>query len=146
MISPEDYIEQRLNDQINWYGQKSRTNQLWFKRLRLAEIVAAAVIPFLAGFAGESLSIKIAIGALGVVVAIIASLLALLRLQEHWINYRAIAEALKTEKFLFLTQTQPYDAGDIFHFLVQRVEALLSKENTEWMQSMIKPSKEESDA
>ncbi|PYI75356.1 MAG: hypothetical protein DMF01_07900, partial [Verrucomicrobia bacterium] len=98
MISPEDYIEQRLNDQINWYGQKSRTNQLWFKRLRFAEIVAAAVIPFLAGFAGESLSIKIAIGALGVVVAIIASLLALLRLQEHWINYRAIAEALKTEK------------------------------------------------
>ncbi|PYI58804.1 MAG: DUF4231 domain-containing protein [Verrucomicrobia bacterium] len=146
MISPEDYIEQRLNDQINWYGQKSRTNQLWFKRLRFAEIVAAAVIPFLAGFAGESLSIKIAIGALGVIVAIIASLLALLRLQEHWINYRATAEALKTEKFLFLTQTQPYDTGDAFHFLVQRVEALLSKENTEWMQSMIKPSKEESDA
>ena len=143
MISPEDYIEQRLNDQINWYGQKSRTNQLWFKRLRFAEIVAAAVIPFLAGFAGESLSIKIAIGALGVVVAIIASLLALLRLQEHWINYRATAEALKTEKFLFLTQTLPYDKENAFHLLVQRVEALLSKESTEWMQSMIKPSKEE---
>ena len=143
MISPEDYIEQRLNDQINWYGQKSSTNQLWFKRLRFAEIVAAAVIPFLAGFAGESLSIKIAIGALGVVVAIIASLLALLRLQEHWINYRATAEALKTEKFLFLTQTLPYDKENAFHLLVQRVEALLSKESTEWMQSMIKPSKEE---
>ena len=143
MISPEDYIEQRLNDQINWYGQKSRTNQLWFKRLRFAEIVAAAVIPFLAGFAGESLSIKIAIGALGVIVAIIASLLALLRLQEHWINYRATAEALKTEKFLFLTQTLPYDKENAFHLLVQRVEALLSKESTEWMQSMIKPSKEE---
>ena len=142
MISPEDYIEQRLNDQINWYGQKSSTNQLWFKRLRFAEIVAAAVIPFLAGFAGESLSIKIAIGALGVVVAIIASLLALLRLQEHWINYRATAEALKTEKFLFLTQTLPYDKENAFHLLVQRVEALLSKESTEWMQSMIKPSKE----
>ena len=143
MISPEDYIEQRLNDQINWYGQKSSTNQLWFKRLRFAEIVAAAVIPFLAGFAGESLSIKIAIGALGVIVAIIASLLALLRLQEHWINYRATAEALKTEKFLFLTQTLPYDKENAFHLLVQRVEALLSKESTEWMQSMIKPSKEE---
>src|SRR5262249_56354366 len=146
MISPEDYIEQRLNDQINWYGQKSSTNQLWFKRLRLAEIVAAAVIPFLSGFAGESLSIKLAIGALGVIVAIIASLLALLRLQEHWINYRATAEALKTEKFLFLTQTHPYDTGDAFHLLVQRLQAFLSKENTEWMQSMIKPSKEESAA
>ena len=146
MISPEDYVEQRLNDQINWYGQKSAANQRWFKRLRFAEIVAAAVIPFVSGFADGSLRIKIAIGALGVIVAIIASLLALLRLQEHWINYRATAEALKTEKFLFLTQTQPYDTADAFHLLVQRVEALLSKENTEWMQSMIKPSKEESDA
>ena len=63
----------------------------------------------------------------------IASLLALLRLQEHWINYRATAEGLKTEKFLFLTQTQPYDTGNAFHLLVQRVEALLSKESAQWI-------------
>ena len=109
MISPEAYIERRLDDQINWYDRKSGANQLWFKRLRFAEIVAAAIIPFLSGFAGGSLPIKIAIGALGVVVAVIASLLALLRLQEHWISHRATAEALKTEKFLFVTQTQPYN-------------------------------------
>jgi len=139
MISPEQYIEQRLDDQIGWYDRKSGANQLWFKRLRFAEIVAAAIIPFLSGFAGGSLFIKIAIGALGVVVAVIASLLALLRFQEHWISYRATAEALKTEKFLFLTQTQPYDTGDAFHFLVQRAEALLSKESAQWIQSMTKP-------
>src|SRR5438876_3995537 len=127
MISPEEYIEQRLNDQIGWYDRKSVTNQRWFRRLRFAEIVAAATIPFLSGFAGNSLRIKIAIGALGVVVAVIASLLGLLHLQENWINYRATAEALKTVKFLFLTQTQPYDKEDVFHLLVQRVEALLSK-------------------
>ena len=93
----------------------------------------------LSGFAGQSLSIKIAIGAFGVVVAVIASLLALLRLQEHWISYRATAEALKAEKFLFLTQTQPYDKEDALHLLVQRVEALLSKESTEWIRSTAKP-------
>jgi hypothetical protein len=145
MISPEDYVEQRLNDQLDWYDRKSKTNQRWFKQLRLAEIVAAAIIPFLSGFAG-SLTIKIAIGVLGVVVAVIASLLALLHLQEHWLNYRATAEALKTEKFLFLTQTQPYDKEDAFHLLVQRVEGLLSKENTEWIQSMMKPPKGEGGA
>jgi hypothetical protein len=146
MISPDEYIEQRLNDQVCWYDRKSSDNQRWFKRLRLAEIVAAAIIPFLSGFAGGSLAIKIAIGALGVVVAVIASLLALLHLQEHWINYRATAEALKTEKFLFLTQTQPYDKEDAFHLLVQRVEALLSKENTGWLQAMMKPPKGEGGA
>ena len=139
MMSADEYIEQRLNDQISWYDRKSGTNQLWFKRLRFAEIVAAAIIPLLSGFAGQSLSIKIAIGAFGVVVAVIASLLALLRLQEHWISYRATAEALKAEKFLFLTQTQPYDKEDALHLLVQRVEALLSKESTEWIRSTAKP-------
>jgi Protein of unknown function (DUF4231) len=143
MISPEEYIEQRLNDQIGWYDRKSVANQHWFKWLRFTEIVAAATIPFLSGFAGHSLSIKIAIGALGVVVAVIASLLGLLHFQEHWISYRAMAEALKTEKFLFLTQTQPYEKEDAFHLLVQRVEALLSKENTDWLQAMMKPSKGE---
>jgi hypothetical protein len=97
--------------------QASSTNQSWFKRLRFAEIVA-----------------------------VIASLLALLRLQEHWISYRATAEALKTAKFLFLTQTQPYDKEDAFHLLVQRVEALLSKESAGWIRSMTKPPEGENRA
>ena len=40
MISPEEYIEQRLSDQIGWYNRKSGMNQRWFKRLRFAAIVA----------------------------------------------------------------------------------------------------------
>ena len=143
MLSPEEYVEQRLTDQISWYDHKSSTNQRWFKWLRFIEIVAAATIPFLSGFAGDSFPIKIAIGALGVLVAVLASLLGLLHLQEHWIEYRATAESLTREKFLFLTQTEPYDKDDAFHLLVQRVEALLSKENADWAQSMMKPPKAE---
>ena len=146
MISPEEYIEQRLNDQIGWYDRKSTANQRWFKRLRFAEIVAATTIPFLSGFADKSSSIKIAIGALGVFVAVIASVLGLLQLQVHWMQYRATAELLRNEKFLFLTQTDPYNKDDAFHLFVQRVEALLSKENTEWAQSMMKPPKAETSA
>jgi hypothetical protein len=143
MISPEEYIEQRLSDQIGWYDRKSTANQRWFKRLRFAEIVAAATIPFLSGFADNSFPIKIAIGVLGVVVAVLASLLGLLQLQVRWIEYRAIAESLRREKFLFLTQTEPYDKDDAFHLLVQRVEALLSTERTAWAQSMMKPPEAE---
>jgi hypothetical protein len=36
---------------------------------------------------GNSLPIKIAIGVLGVLVAVVASLLGLLQLQVHWIEY-----------------------------------------------------------
>ena len=143
MISPEEYVEQRLSDQIGWYDRKSGANQRWFKRLRFVEIVSAATIPFLAGFADNSFPIKITIGALGVVVAVIASLLGLLQFQEHWIEYRATAESLRREKFLYLTQTEPYDRDNAFHLLVQRVEALLSKENADWAQAMMKPPKGE---
>jgi hypothetical protein len=65
-ISPEEYIEQRLSDQIGWYDRKSSTNQRWFKRLRFAEIVAAATIPFLSGFAGSSFPIACLVSALTV--------------------------------------------------------------------------------
>ena len=146
MISPEEYIEQRLNDQIGWYDRKSTANQRWFKRLRFAEIVAAATIPFLSGFADKSSSIKIAIGVLGVVVAVLASLLGLLQLKVRWIEYRGTAESLKRAKFLFLTQTEPYDKDDAFHLFVQHVEALLSKENAAWAQSVMKPPKGENRA
>jgi hypothetical protein len=80
---------------------------------------------------------------LGVFVAVIAGVLELLHLQERWIEYRATAESLRREKFLFLTQTEPYDKDDAFHLLVQRVEALLSKENAEWAQSMMKATEGE---
>ena len=43
-----EYLEQRLDDQINWYDKKSSANQAAFKRLRLIEIIAAAAIPLLA--------------------------------------------------------------------------------------------------
>ncbi len=59
---------------------------------------------------------------------------------------RQTPESLRKEKFLFLTQTEPYDKDNAFHLLVQRVEALLSQENIDWAQSMMKPPKGEKSA
>jgi hypothetical protein len=42
----------RLEDQLSWYDAKSMENQKWYKRLKVAEIIAAAIIPFAAGFDG----------------------------------------------------------------------------------------------
>jgi hypothetical protein len=35
MISPEDYVEQRLTDQINWYDRKSGSFALAFPKRHL---------------------------------------------------------------------------------------------------------------
>ena len=133
-LGPSEYLAQRVEDQIDWYDKKSGVNQRWFKRLRVVEIVAAALIPFLTA-APDMWAMKYVIGGLGVFITVVAGILALFQFQERWTDYRATAESLKKERFLFLTRAEPYAAGDIFSTFVQRIEALLSKENTDWSQS-----------
>lgn len=128
----EEYIKDRLNDQIVWYCKKSQTNKKLFNRLRLLEIVSAAIIPFLAGIGNSIPHYTIIIGTLGVIIAVSAGSSALYKFHENWIEYRTTAETLKHEKYLYKTHCQPYDQDDAFCRLVQRVEGLISKENSQW--------------
>ncbi|CAC9547912.1 hypothetical protein [uncultured Gammaproteobacteria bacterium] len=131
-MNEEEYLNDRLNDQINWYSKKSQTNQKWFKGLRLLEIIAATIIPFLAGIGSIIPYYLIIIGVLGVIIAVSAGLSALYKYHENWIEYRTTSETLKHEKYLFQAKCSPYDGDEAFCKLVQRVEGLISKENTQW--------------
>lgn len=141
-MTADEYVKDRLEDQIGWYDRKSLSAQRNFKYVRVAEITCAAVIPLLAGYADSTHpSIGVTIGVLGAVVAILAGLLGLYQFEHHWVEYRTTCESLKKEKYLFLTASEPYDqeADERFALLVQRVETLVSKENTNWAQYMMKP-------
>ena len=141
-MTPEEYLKKRVDDQIAWYERESLSAKRVFKRLRLAEIIAAALIPFLSGVLINDprlfLTGSVIIGLLGISVAIITGFLSVGRHQEHWVAYRAVSESLKKEKFLFETKVEPYDSANAFQLLVQRVEALVSKENTHWAQHTLK--------
>ena len=50
----QEYIEKRVDDQINWYDEKSRKAQKWYKGLQLLEIIIAALIPLLSGYTEHS--------------------------------------------------------------------------------------------
>ena len=131
-MNEKEYIEQRLKDQINWYDNKSQFNQKWFKRLRILEIVSAALIPFLAGIGATTPYYQLIIGILGVVIAVSAGASSIYKFHENWIEYRTTAETLKHELYLFDTKCPPYDGDDAFCKLTQRIESLISKENTRW--------------
>ena len=136
-MNQDEYLKNRLDDQIDWYDRKSVQNQKWFKRLQVTSIIAAASIPFLSGYITEtSLVLKISTGVLGLLVAAITAVLGLYKFQENWLEFRTTCETLKHEKYLFLTGTDPYDSEHSFQLLVQRVEGLISKENTNWSQYM----------
>jgi hypothetical protein len=132
-MGEKEYIEQRLDDQIAWYDTKSQWNQRWFKRLRVIEIVCACSIPFILSFVPDKgLLMKVMAGVFGVVVAAISGVFSLYKFEENWLSYRTTCETLRHEKYLYLTGCRPYDGDDAFSLLVQRIEALISKENTEW--------------
>ena len=142
-MTRDEYLEQRLDDQIDWYDRKSGWNQRWYKHLQVILLVASATIPFLSGFVSNTRVaeaglpwVKIVIGLLGVAIAAIAAILGLYNFQENWIKYRTTCESLKKEKFKFLTQVSPYDGDNAFTLLVEHVEGLISKENTGWSQQL----------
>ncbi len=144
-MDADEYLKTRVDDQIGWYDRKSQANQRWFKRLRVAEVICAAAIPFLSGYIHMyQTEVTVVVGALGLVVACIAGLLGLYQFQENWIEYRTTCESLKKEKYLFLTCSDPYDCEDEerLQLLVHRVETLISKENTNWAQYMTHPREE----
>ena len=104
-----------------------------FMRLRATEIGLALTIPFLAGYVPMfNEPITLVIGLSSILVAGIASILTLYKFQENWIEYRTLSEALKYEKFLYLTKAGIYKNSGTFPDFVERIEGILSKENAKW--------------
>ena len=138
-MKEQDYLDLRLEDQINWYDMKSKFNQKMYKRLVLIEIVFSVSIPFFASYANdENPVIKIIIGIIGVSIALIAGIMNLYKFHENWIGYRTTSETLKHEKYLFLTKSGFYKEIESketpYNNLVKRIESIISKENTNWQQ------------
>lgn len=145
-MDEKEYIKNRLEDQIDWYDKKSSKSQKNFKRLQLILILSAAAIPLLSGYLGQvgtSDYLPYIIGTLGFLVAIITAILSLYKFQENWTAYRTTCESLQHEKYLYLTKTNPYNGKNAFNLLVQRVEMLISKENSSWAEIMKKTDEQE---
>src|SRR5437016_1675062 len=141
-VPESDPIIERLEDQIGWYDRKSSSSQRAFRRIKVAEIVAAALIPFLSGFHNDET--RWAVAGLGVLVTVLEGLLHLNQYQQSWITYRSTCEALKHEKYLYIGKAGPYaSVKDPHSLLTERVESLVSQEHAKWASvQQQQPSKE----
>jgi hypothetical protein len=130
--APEiDPIMNRLEDQIGWYDRKSLTNQGCFKRIKMVEISAAAIIPFLSAFSLPRM--MWVTGGLGVLITVLEGMLHLNQYQQNWIAYRSTCESLKHEKYVYLGKASPYaSAVDPHALLAERIESLVSQEHAKW--------------
>ena len=130
-MAETDPTLERLEDQIGWYDRKSGYNRRMYKWLKGVEIIAAGVVPLTAG-----LHLPAALtGSLGVLIAVLEGLLQLNQYLQNGISYRSTCEALKHEKYLYLAAAGAYATEDRAHAhtkLAERVESLVSQENSQW--------------
>jgi hypothetical protein len=133
-----DPINERLEDQITWYDHQSTANQRSYKRIKILEILSAAIIPFLAALGRPH--IAMVTGGLGVLITALEGLLHLSQYQQNWINYRSTCEALKHEKYTYLGKAAPYaNVPDPHALLAERIESLVSQEHAKWASTQQEP-------
>jgi hypothetical protein len=124
----------RLNDQIGWYDRKSGVNQKRYKQVQAAQIILATSIPVFS-LIGSGWGQWIT-AILGASVAILAGFQQLGSYNDLWTTYRATAEQLQHEKFLFLAQSGPYRSlqeQEALRLLAERVEERVSTEHAKWV-------------
>ena len=119
---------ERLQGQLNWYDAKSGYCQRRYKWLKVLEVAVAAALPVVASVHSPVW----VTGGLAAVVVVLEGIQHIFQYQEHWISYRATAEALKRERYLYLAQAGPYAGHDRHTQLAERIESLLSQENVKW--------------
>jgi hypothetical protein len=124
----------RLNDQLEWYDRKSGENQKLYKQIKVAQLVLAGSIPVFA-LVGDTWG-RWVTAILGASVAILEGLQQLGQYNNLWVSYRATAEQLKHEKFVFLAKSGPYrdiEEEEALKRLAERIEEQVSTEHAKWV-------------
>lgn len=133
LLDQDTYVAERVEGQLKWLSRASKVNKQAFLRLRMVEILLGTSITVFSPYAGKFAWGAVAIAMAGGGIAVASSVLALNRNQENWVRYRSLSEALKHEKYLYMTGTAPYaDPDKGFGAFVSTVEALMLEEQSGW--------------
>lgn len=123
----------RLINQRNWYDSKSQHCQRWYKRLKIAQVTLAVLIPVTSLLPADCA--KWAASIAGVLIAVLEAAQQMNQYLTLWVTYRATAERLKHEQYLFLSSAGPYKGlaeADRLIALAERVEEHVSTEHANW--------------
>lgn len=128
----EEYLDGRYNKQMHWYAEKARFNRKVYHGLQTLIVTFSVVIPTLV-IIGEGWLRWFVVIPSGIV-AIGTTLLQTFNFHENWINYRTTRETLRKEIHYSKAKLFGYNkAEDPKALFVERVEAVISRENTCWI-------------
>lgn len=157
-MTQEEYIKDRVEDQITWYGNKSSNCQKKYKIWQVIKIIAALLITTLSLWASPQVIIKEVldktndliidnggsiitmshiIGALGAFIIFIESFVKIYDYKKLWVQYRMASENLIREKLMFETNSSPYNIKEPFNLFVQRCESVMQNEMSGWKEIQV---------
>jgi hypothetical protein len=126
----EERVRARLDDQLGYYNRRARANQRSYRSIKIAQLIAAALVPVVAGL-GTSAWVT---GGLGSAIVVMEGIQQLYQFQEHWIAYRSTWEALRREQHLYNAGAGDYaTAANPALLLAERVEELIAREHGRWV-------------
>lgn len=133
-MSPQDYINMRLNAQIHWFNEKSIYNQKRYKRFKKAEYFLTFFLPVVGIIPlGDYLINKIMLILIGAIIAYLQFWSRIETYYELWYKYRTAYELLQKEKYFFETKSSEYsNCHDSFSLLVERTEGIISYTDNQW--------------
>lgn len=135
-LTPEQYLQMRIDDQIQWYDRKSGILKRRYRAMKMAMIILGVLIPVAVALNpvfGEWANYTAA--AFGAVIAGLESISGMLKDNDNYLAYRNTREALVREKMLFTTGTGPYadESKNAFTDFVTKCETIMASEQGNWL-------------
>ncbi|NBC02653.1 MAG: DUF4231 domain-containing protein [Bacteroidetes bacterium] len=133
----DNYLSERLQNQIDWYSRKAGSNKKAFLRISVSIALLSLSIPLCVIFLLTQDNTMIHsswlayFGIAGLMIAVLSVLNHIYNYQDRWSHYRTVGESLKKERNLYQMGTGPYSGHEEpFDLLVERVEKLVSPRNS----------------
>jgi len=138
----EHYVSERYKTQIRWYSNRASANKQRYHVFQWTAIILSVSLPVLIATVPDSRQLFTIV--ISIVLAICTAALKTFKFQENWINYRTTAETLKKEKYFLEAELNEYaDATDKEALFIERVESLISRENTLWVTTHTRDERDE---
>jgi hypothetical protein len=129
----DDYMNEDLSKQREWYDARASSHKKWANYLSLIVIAFGALTSFVATLKPMNSSLcDVIIAALGVFVVISQGILQIWRYNETWVGYRMASERMLRERRLFINAAGPYadipDEEESLRYFIEVIEQIVAEE------------------
>jgi hypothetical protein len=145
----DDYMKNRVEDQISYFDSSAIKNQTAYRRLKLTSIACNILTTMAIALAFTvPETYKVWMGILALVLSTVV--LGTYQLEEFqnygakWEKFRLVAEQLKSEKYMFVNQVGAYSSADESanrREFVERIEGIIRGTDIAYFSLLVDPGR-----